>query len=122
MRASVHQTGVVLIAVLLLSAVAWSLLAAALSQAWIHSRLVQGAVRGAVVTAAADAELARLLADMATGDPGFEAWQPPVDLPSVGACFFAVEDVQIGDGWGLLQVSARFEGAAAYREGTVRAP
>jgi hypothetical protein len=118
-----RASGTVLVAVLLISAVAWALLAAAITQAWVHTRLAQGAVHGAVAGAAADAELARWLA-LATSALATETDAEPLpsDPPPIGACSFRLSTGPSGHGWRVVGVDATFRGAHARREGTARAP
>jgi hypothetical protein len=117
-----RTAGTVLVAVLMLSSVAWALLAAALTQAWVHTRLTRGAVNGAVAAAAAETELARWLAFEVTALAAGADRPVVFDAPPIGACSFVVSAGPSGDGWRVVLVDATFQGAHARREGTARAP
>lgn len=117
-----ERAGVVLVAVLLLSAVAWSLLAAAMTQAWLHARLAQGTLRGGVAGAAAEGEIQRLLAIIAADPAMATTLTLAAELLAVGGCTFDLIAVQpLGDGV-IVTLDAHYQGASVRREGTVRAP
>jgi len=117
-----RSSGIVLVAVLLLTAATWLLLASLLTTAFVHHRLSLGAERAAVAGAAAERAVATYLdaADQARrlGQP----WPSPVEPPDVGACSLDLVETGAGAGWWRVRVLGVFEGASAWREGTVHAP
>ncbi len=114
--------GAVLVAVLLLTAATWALLAALLGTAFLHHRLAQAAERAAVAGAAAEREVAAYLDDAERQRRGSGAWPTPQEPADLGACALALEEVATAAGWWRVRVVASFEGARAAREGTVHAP
>lgn len=113
--------GFVLVAVLLVTLATWALLAALLASAYLHYRLALGAERGAVAGAAAEGvvtvylEEARAVREV-TGD-----WPAPAVPLDDAACTFDLVEVAAADAWWRVRVRAGFEGAVAWREGTVHA-
>ena len=113
--------GFVLVGVLLLTLATWALLAAMLATAFLHYRLALGAERGAVAGAAAELAVAQALAAAGEAHATAGAWPAPEAPADVAACSLELVEVAQADGWYRVRVQADFEGALAWREGTVRA-
>ena len=114
--------GFVLVTVLLLTLATWALLAGMLTTAYLHYRLALAAERGAVAGAAADDAVAALLAAAGEARARDGAWPAPEAPADAGGCELALIDAAHADGWYRVRVRGAFEGALAWREGTVHAP
>lgn len=112
----------VLVTVLLVTIATWTLLATLLGQAFLHYRLAVGAERGAVAGAAAERAVAERLTEAAATRAATGSWPVGVQVDDVGACHLELVEVATGEGWWRARVRAEFEGAQAWREGTVHAP
>ena len=113
--------GFVLVAVLLLTLATWALLAAMLTTSFLHYRLALGAERGAVAGAAADLAVAEALAAAGEARATDGAWPAAMTPADVAACTLELVEAAQADGWYRVRVRASFEGALAWREGTVHA-
>jgi hypothetical protein len=113
--------GFVLVTVLLLTLATWALLAAMLTTAFLHYRLALGAERGAVAGAAAEREVADALAVAGAARASDGAWPLPGDPDDLHGCSLELVEAAQADGWWRVRVRASFEGAQAWREGTVHA-
>jgi hypothetical protein len=122
MRAGAHRSGVVLVAVLLLSAVAWALVALALTQAWVHVRLTQATVRSKVAASAAEGELQRFLAIIALEPSSSDAASLAAELSPVGACSFRLVDLYTSGDATIVTLEADYLGTRVRREGSLRSP
>jgi len=111
--------GFVLVGVLLLTLATWALLAAMLTTAFLHYRLALGAERGAVAGAAAERAVAEALAAAGEARAAGGAWPAPAAPADVAGCELELVEVAQADGWYRVRVEAGFEGALAWREGTV---
>ncbi len=114
--------GFVLVTVLLLTLATWALLAGMLTSAYLHYRLALGAERGAVAGAAAGDAVAALLeaaGETRARDGGWPAPEAPADH---GACELQLVETVHAETWYRVRVRGAFEGALAWREGTVHAP
>jgi hypothetical protein len=111
----------VLVAVLMVTIATWALLAMLLAQSFLHHRLAVGAERGAVAGAAAERAVAERLAEAAALRAATGAWPVGAQVADVGACRLDLVEVSAADGWWRVRVRAEFEGALAWREGTVHA-
>jgi len=114
--------GFVLVSVLFLTLATWALLAAMLTTAFLHYRLALGAERGAVAGAAADRAVAEALAVAGEARATAGAWPAPTAPTDIAGCGLELAEVAQADDWYRVRVQASFEGARAWREGTVRAP
>jgi hypothetical protein len=115
------NAGFVLVTVLLLTLATWALLAAMLTTAYLHYRLALGAERGAVAGAAAERAVADNLAAAGEARGLDGAWPEPVDPDDVHGCSLELVESAQADGWWRVRVKGSFEGAQAWREGTVHA-
>lgn len=113
--------GFVLVTVLLLTLATWALLAAMLTTAYLHYRLALGAERGAVAGAAAERAVADYLTAAGAAHAGDGAWPTPAPADDIDACTLDLEEVASADAWWRVRVQGSFEGALAWREGTVHA-
>jgi hypothetical protein len=113
--------GFVLVTVLLLTLATWALLVAMLTTAFLHYRLALGAERSAVAGAAAERAVADYLtaAGAARDRDGF--WPPPGEPQAADGCSLELVEAASADGWWRVRVRGSFEGAHAWREGTVHA-
>lgn len=116
------RTGVVLVAVLLLTLVTWALLAALLTSAFLQYRLALGADRGTVAGAAAASAVATLAEQAAAHRRATGAWPSSVVVADRGACELTLVEAIPGAASFRVAVEGRFEGAIALREATVHAP
>lgn len=116
------RRGVVLAGVLFLTLATWALLAVMLTMAFLHYRLALGAERGAVAGAAAERAVAEILAAAGEARAVGGAWPSPTAPDDVAACGLELVEVAQADDWYRVRVRAGFEGALAWREGTVHAP
>ncbi|MFU8887009.1 MAG: hypothetical protein ACNA8N_00200 [Trueperaceae bacterium] len=116
-----NRRGLVLVGVLFLTLATWMLLAAMLTTAFLHYRLALGAERGAVAGAAAERAVAEALAAAGEARAAGGAWPAPATPSDVAACGLELVEVAQGDDWYRVRVQAGFEGAIAWREGTVHA-
>ncbi len=116
------RRGFVLVGVLFLTLATWALLAAMLTTAFLHYRLALGAERGAVAGAAAERAVAEALAAAGETRAADGAWPAPTAPDDVAACDLELAEVAQADDWYRVRVQAGFEGALAWREGTVHAP
>ena len=115
------RRGFVLVSVLFLTLATWALLAGMLTMAFLHLRLALGAERGAVAGAAAERTVDAALAAAGESRAAEGAWPaPPVPVDD-GACTLELVEVAQADDWYRVRVQAGFEGALAWREGTVHA-
>jgi len=114
--------GFVLVSVLLLTLATWALLAGMLTSAFLHYRLALGAERGAVAGAAADDAVATLLVAAGETRARDGAWPFPEAPDDYGACEVELVETAQAEGWYRVRVRGAFEGALAWREGTVHAP
>jgi hypothetical protein len=115
------RRGFVLVGVLFLTLATWALLAAMLTTAFLHYRLAVGAERGAVAGAAADLAVAEALATAGESHAAGGAWPQPAPPGDVAGCGLELVEVAQADDWYRVRVQASFEGALAWREGTVHA-
>lgn len=115
------RRGFVLVSVLFMTLATWALLAVMLSLAFLHYRLALGAERGAVAGAAADRLVAGYLAAASVGPDAGGAWPPALPPEGDAGCAFEIVEVAATDAWWRIRVRAQFEGAVAWREGTVHA-
>ena len=115
------RRGLVLVSVLFLTLATWALLAAMLTMAFLHYRLALGAERGAVAGAAAERAVEAAL--VAAGESWVTdgAWPVLTAPDDVAACELELVEVAQADAWYRVRVQASFEGALAWREGTVQA-
>jgi hypothetical protein len=118
MRAS---SGFVLATVLLLTLATWALLAAMLTTAYLHYRLALGAERGAVAGAAAERAVADLMRTAGEERVRGGAWPTPSQPEAADGCGLELVEVAQSDGWWRVRIRGAFEGAQAWREGTVHA-
>jgi len=116
------RRGIVLVGVLLLTLATWALLAAMLAMAFLHYRLALGAERGAVAGAAAEAAVAEILTAAGEAHAAAGTWPAAAAPDDVAACDLELVEVGQADGWYRARVQAAFEGALAWREGTIHAP
>lgn len=115
------RSGFVLVAVLFLTLATWALLAAMLTTAFLHYRLALGAERGAVAGAAAERAVADALTAAGEARAADGAWPAPTAPDDVAACGLDLVEVAQAADWYRVRVQAGFEGAIAWREGTVHA-
>lgn len=116
-----RSSGMVLVAVLVVTLATWALLAAILTSAFLHYRLASGAERSAVAGAAADRWVAEVLAEARGGHAAAGAW-PAARAPSdEGKCALTLVETHTAEAWWRVRVRADFEGATAWREGTAHA-
>jgi hypothetical protein len=115
------RRGFVLASVLFLTLATWALLAAMLTTALMHYRLALGAERGAVAGAAADRALGAVLAAAGEARSSEGAWPAPSRPAAAGACSLELVEATEADAWYRVRLRAEFEGAVAWREGTVHA-
>ena len=113
--------GFVLVTVLMLTLVTWALLAAMLTNAFLHYRLALGAERGAVAGAAAEHAVADYLTAAGEARDRDGAWPAPAAPEDVHGCSLELVEAAQADGWWRVRVKGSFEGAQAWREGTVHA-
>jgi hypothetical protein len=113
--------GFVLVSVLFLTLATWALLAAMLTTAFLHYRLALGAERGAVAGAAAERAVGTVLAVAGEARASGGAWPPPTPPAAEGACILELVEAAEAEAWYRVRVRAEFEGAVAWREGTVHA-
>jgi hypothetical protein len=113
--------GFVLVTVLLLTLATWALLAATLTTAFLHYRLALGAERGAVAGAAAERAVADYLAAAGEARDRDGAWPTPGEPRAADGCSLELVEAAHADGWWRVRVRGSFEGAQAWREGTVHA-
>lgn len=113
--------GFVLVSVLFLTLATWALLAVMLTTAFLHYRLALGAERGAVAGAAAERAVADALGAAGEAHAADGAWPPPATPDDLAACEVELVEAAQADDWYRVRVQASFEGALAWREGTVHA-
>jgi hypothetical protein len=113
--------GFVLVSVLFVTLATWALLAAMLTTAFLHYRIALGAERGAVAGAAAERAVAAVLAAAREARASGGAWPAPTQPAADGACFLELVEAAEDDAWYRVRLRAQFEGAVAWREGTVHA-
>ena len=113
--------GFVLVSVLFMTLATWALLAAMLTTAFLHYRLALGAERGAVAGAAAERAMGAFLAAAGEARASDGAWPAPTQPAADGACFLELVEAAEADAWYRVRLRAEFEGAVAWREGTVHA-
>jgi len=113
--------GFVLVSVLFMTLATWALLAAMLTTGFLHYRLALGAERGAVAGAAAERAKAVVLAAALEARASDGAWPAPTQPVADGACFLELVEAAETDAWYRVRLRAQFEGAVAWREGTVHA-
>lgn len=113
--------GFVLVSVLFLTLATWALLAAMLTMAFLHYRLALGAERGAVAGAAAEGAVEAVLLAAGESRVADGAWPVPPAPTDDGACSLELVEVAQTDDWYRVRVQAGFEGALAWREGTIHA-
>jgi hypothetical protein len=111
----------VLVTVLLLTLATWALLAAMLTTAFMHYRLALGAERGAVAGAAAERAVAEYLTAAGEAHDRDGAWPTPGEPIAADGCSLELVESAQSTGWWRVRVRATFEGAQAWREGTVHA-
>ncbi len=115
------RRGFLLVSVLFLTLATWALLAAMLTTAFLHYRLALGAERGAVAGAAAERAVAEALAAAEETRVAAGTWPTPAPPTDAAACVLELVEVAQADDWYRVRVQASFEGALAWREGTVHA-
>jgi len=117
----IARGGFVLVGVLFLTLATWALLAAMLTTAFLHYRLALGAERGAVAGAAAELAVGEALAAAEQAHATAGAWPAPEAPIDVAACRLELVEVAQADAWYRVRLQASFEGALAWREGTIHA-
>ena len=122
MRRGGADRGFVLVTVLLLTLATWALLAGILTTAYLHYRLALGAERGAVAGAAAEGAVSALLVAAGETHAHDGTWPVPAAPEDHGGCELELVEVAQAEGWYRVRVRAGFEGALAWREGTVHVP
>ena len=113
--------GFVLVTVLLLTLASWALLAAMLTTAYLHYRLALGAERGSVAGAAAERAVTDYLTAAEDARDRDGAWPTPGEPAAADGCSLELVEAAQADGWWRVRVKGTFEGASAWREGTVHA-
>lgn len=115
------RRGLVLVSVMVLTVVTWALLATILTTAFLHDRLALGAERGAVAGAAAEHAVSAALSAARAVHGVDGAWPAANMAADDGACILELVEAEQADAWYRVRVRAEFEGAVAWREGTVHA-